>query len=204
MIVFDHLAVAGVDLDAATAHVEKALDLPMQPGGCHAHFGTHNRLMGLGPDYLEAIAIDPAAPSLPYPRWFDLDRFDGAPRLTNWICRTDDLDGLLSRLDLPAGGPVALSRGDLRWRMAVPETGILPFDGAFPALIEWQGTDHPASRLADSGARLVALEIAHPAADALAAVLAPVLDDARIRFAPGDAKALTARFDTPGGARVLT
>ena len=182
MITFDHFAVSGPDLAAASAHVEAALGLSTVPGGEHVHFGTHNRLMGLGRDYLEAIATDPAADTLPYPRWFDLDRFTGAPRLTNWICRTDDLDATLSALSVDAGTPVALSRGELRWRMAVPADGILPFDGAFPALIEWEDSAHPATRLPDSGARLKQFEIGHPEADALAALLAPILDDPRIRF----------------------
>ena len=61
-------------------------------GGKHAHMGTHNRLLSLGDLYLEVIAPDPEAPRPAWPRWFDLDNFDGPPRLTNWICRSDDLD----------------------------------------------------------------------------------------------------------------
>ena len=134
----DHIAIAGETLEAAVAHVEEALGVPLLPGGKHVHFGTHNQLLGLADGlYLEAIAIDPSAPALDYPRWFDLDRFEGKPRLNNWICRSDDLEAELARLPKGAGRPVALQRGDLRWRMAVPETGILPLSGSFPALIQW-------------------------------------------------------------------
>lgn len=197
----DHLAVAGESLEAAAAHVEAALGLPLQPGGQHARFGTHNRLLGLGDGiYLEAIAIDPDAPAPDGPRWFDLDRLAGPPHLRTWIARVDDLDAALARHP-DAGRPIALARGDLRWRMAVPEDGVLPFDNRFPALIEWQGTAHPAERLAPSGARLARLIVAHPEAEALRVALAG-LNDPRVVIEPG-APALRAEFDTPHGARVL-
>lgn len=197
----DHLAVAGESLEAAAAHLEAALGLPLQPGGQHAHFGTHNRLLGLEDGlYLEAIAIDPDAPAPECPRWFDLDRLAGAPHLRCWICRVPDLDAALERHP-GAGAPLDLARGDLRWRMAVPASGVLPFDNRFPALIEWQGVAHPAQRLAPSGARLRRLIVAHPEAVALRAALGN-LSDPRIAFEPG-ASALRAEFDTPHGARAL-
>ena len=51
--------------------------------------------LGAG-EYMEVIAVNPAAPPPGRPRWFDLDRFTGAPRITNWILRCDDLDAALS------------------------------------------------------------------------------------------------------------
>jgi len=198
----DHLAVAGETLDETAAHVEAALGLPMQPGGVHALFGTHNRLMGLGPGlYLEAIAIDPDAPAPERPRWFDLDRLSGPVHLRNWIARVDDLDAALAR-HTDAGEPLGLARGDLRWRMAVPGSGVLPFDNRFPALIEWQAGRHPADRLPDAGARLERLVVAHPEAAALRAALSD-LADPRIVFEPGPS-ALKAQIATPHGKRVLT
>ena len=74
----DHFAIAANTLAEATAHVEEALGVPLQPGGEHAVFGTHNRLLGLADGlYLEAIAIDPEATPERSPRWFDLDSFSG-------------------------------------------------------------------------------------------------------------------------------
>ncbi|MBE0453500.1 VOC family protein [Roseovarius autotrophicus] len=197
----DHLAVAGESLEAAATHLEAALGLPLQAGGAHARFGTHNRLLGLEDGlYLEAIAIDPAAPAPDRARWFDLDRLQGPPHLRTWIARVDDLDAALTRHP-DAGTPLALERGDLRWRMAVPASGILPFDNLFPALIEWQGTAHPAQRLAPSGARLTRLVIAHPDAVALRDVLSD-LADPRVVIEPGT-PALRAEITTPHGSRVL-
>ena len=197
----DHIAIAGETLEAAVAHVEEALGVPLLPGGKHVHFGTHNQLLGLADGlYLEAIAIDPSAPALDYPRWFDLDRFEGKPRLNNWICRSEDLEAELARLPKGAGRPVALQRGDLRWRMAVPETGILPLSGSFPALIQWDVDVLPGDILPASGVRLQRLEVAHQEALWLREVLG--LADPRVQFVPGDA-ALRATFDTPHGLREL-
>lgn len=198
----DHVAVAAKTLNEGRAAVEDALGVALQPGGQHTHFGTHNLLLGLEDGlYLEVIAIDPDAPDLAYPRWFDLDRFEGRPRLTNWICRTNDLAAAVAAMP-QAGQPVALTRGELRWQMAVPATGILPYDNAFPALIEWQSSPHPATRLAASGCRLKWLEVAHPEAEALRAVLGGRLEDDRLHVVPGD-PAMRAAFDTPGGPRIL-
>lgn len=200
MAAFDHLAVSAETLEAGVAHVEAILGVSLEAGGKHPHMGTHNRLLSLGPsEYLEVIAIDPGAVRPVHPRWFALDGFAGVPRLTNWIVRVDDLDTALAVAPLGAGRPTDLARGDFRWRFAVPDDGHLPFDDAFPALIEWQ-SDHPAGCLPDTGCRLVRLEIAHPEAEALRGAL-PV-SDPRIVVVPG-AKALRATITTPHGKRVL-
>lgn len=204
MLELDHIAVAGETLDVATEAVETALGVGLRPGGRHDVFFTHNRLLGLADGlYLEAIAIDPDAPAPARPRWFDLDRFSGTARLTNWICRSDDLDADLAHLGAGAGAPVALSRGDLRWRMAVPADGRLPFDNCHPALIQWDCDQHPAALLPASGCALRRLMVAHPEAAELRARLAPLLDEAsRVEFEPGP-PGLMAEIDTPHGLRVL-
>ncbi|MBD3662702.1 VOC family protein [Sulfitobacter sp. TSTF-M16] len=199
----DHIAISALTRAAATAHVEDTLGVSLQQGGEHAVFHTHNMLLGLEDGlYLEAISTNPDAPRPGRPRWFDLDRFDGPPRFSNWICRCADLEATLSVLPDAFGKPVSLQRGDLRWRMAVPANGILPFDGCAPALMQWDGDAHPAARLTPSRCRLTALQVAHPEAEALAMLLAPHLQDARVSFDSGPAR-LVARFDTPTGERVL-
>jgi hypothetical protein len=203
MLTLDHLAVAATSLDKGTAAVEAALGVTLAPGGQHPHMATHNRLLSLGPDlYLEMIAADPAQPRPAWPRWFDLDRFTGPPRLTNWICRCDDIGTELALSPPGTGTPVALARGDFRWQMAVPASGILPFDNAFPALIQWEGSAHPAPRLPDIGIRLTRFEIAHPDALALRAALHTRLNDPRVVFTPGP-QAMRATFATPHGDRHL-
>lgn len=203
MLTFDHLAVTAVTLDEGVAFVEAALGVALAGGGQHPHMATHNRLLGLGDIYLEVIAIDPAAPRPDWPRWFDMDRFTGPPRLTNWVAACDDIDAELALSPPGTGVPVALQRGDYRWQMAVPADGCLPFDGCFPALIEWDGPLHPARALPDAEVRLTRLELAHPQSDALADALATRIADARIVVVPGAAKAMRATFATPHGARTI-
>lgn len=203
MLRLDHLAVSATALAEGVAVVEDWLGVRLGPGGEHALMGTHNRLLGLGDLYLEVIAINPDAPAPPHPRWFDLDRFAGPPRLTNWIAACDDLDAAIAAAPTGAGTPLSLARGDLRWRMAVPATGRLPFDDAFPALIQWQGAGHPAARLVDSGLRLTQLEVGHPDAVALNAALRAMLADPRVQIVPAPQKSLRARFEGPSGPRVI-
>lgn len=202
-LIFDHLAVSATTLADGVAQVEAALGVALSAGGQHPHMATHNRLLGLGDLYLEVIASDPGQPAPGWPRWFDLDRFTGRPRLTNWVCRCDDLGAEVAASPPGIDTPVALSRGDFRWSMAVPADGRLPFEGAFPALIQWHGPAHPAPRLPDAGVRLLRFEIAHPEAPALRQALAGRLSDARVVIVPGPAKAMRATFSTPAGTRVL-
>lgn len=203
MLRLDHLAVTCADLAAGVAHVEGLLGVPMAGGGQHPAMSTHNRLLSLGDLYLEVIAPDPAAPPPGRARWFRLDA-RGAPRLTNWVAACDDLDAALAEAPPGAGRPMALARGDFRWRMAVPDDGCLPHDDCFPALIEWQGAAHPAPRLPDHGLRLTALHIEHPAAQALAGWLGPRLADPRLTIATAPVPRMAATIVTPAGEVMLT
>lgn len=202
MLELDHLAVVAETLEEGCDWVRQSLGVAPGPGGRHAHFGTHNQLLGLKCGlYLEVISIDPEAAKPDQARWFDLDRFEGPPRLGNWICRTNDLEA--AQEALPGIGPqVALERGDLRWRMAVPENGQLPFDDCHAAVMQWDCDRHPAAALPATGIALRRLIVTHPKAQELEARLAARLSDRRVVFETG-AAALRAEFDTPGGTRFL-
>jgi hypothetical protein len=203
MLTFDHLAVSALTLDDGVAAVEAALGVALQGGGQHVTMATHNRLLGLGDIYLEVIAPDPGLPRPGHPRWFDLDRFTGPPRVTTWIARCTDINAEVAASPAGIGIPQSLSRGPYRWQMAVPADGILPFDSAFPALISWAGSAHPARALEDRGVRLTRLEIGHPQAEALRAALRGRLTDPRVVIVPAPVKAMQATFQTPHGARAL-
>lgn len=203
MLELDHFAVAGETLDQAVAYVEAVLGVPMGPGGRHERYGTHNRLLGLDPAlYIEVIAIDPQAPAPPDARWFGLDDFRGPARVDKWICRVPDMDAALQALPM-AGRKVALARGDLRWTMAVPADGRLPFDGMFPALIEWHTDNLPGQRLAAQGRSLRELTICHPQAAELQALLEPLLNTPLVRFEAADTPGMQAHMDTDRGPVVL-
>lgn len=204
MLVLDHIAVAATTLAEGAAHVEAALGVPLSGVGHHDRMGTHNRLLSLGPGaYLEVIAVNPDAEPPPQARWFDLDNFQGHPRLTNWIVRTDDLTKALAAAPDGTGVPISFVRGDFLWQMAVPPDGKLPFDGAMPALIEWESAVHPSERLPDYGCRFVGLTVEHPEAEKLSAVYPALGRIARVSVRKGPEKRLWAEIDTPSGRKFL-
>ena len=199
----DHIVISAGRLQEGVEYIETALGVPLEAGGSHLRFGTHNRLLNLGELYLEVIAIDPQAKAPFAPRWFDLDRFSGRPRPTNWICRTEAM-GLALEAALPQTGPsVAVNRGDLNWLISVPETGILPLDNMAPALIDWLGSPSPAQKLPDRGCRLRQLKIAHPKAELLAAYLTVQLQDNRVLIEKAARPQLSVCLSTPTGEVVL-
>jgi hypothetical protein len=200
----DHLAVAGASLDEASARVEEALGVALDPGGEHALMGTHNRLLSLGPGlYLEAIAVNPFAEPPGRSRWFDLDNMTGAARLSNWIVRTDELDSALALAPQGTGEPLDFVRGSFEWTMAVPRDGRLPCDGAAPALMQWRCDTHPSQVLTDRGCRLRRLYVRHPLVDALLAAFPALRTLDLVQFSAGEEPALLAEIDTPKGIRCL-
>lgn len=205
MLTFDHMALTCETLEEGVAFVEDALGVPLASGGKHTHMSTHNRVMGMGDLYFEVISADPSVAPPAWPRWFDMDSFSGRPRITSWICRSDDLEADVAAFAPDfTGVPTALTRGDLKWRFAIPPSGKVPFDDAFPSLMQWDCEVTPPMVLPDSGVRLIRLEIAHPRADDLRATLAGHLkDDPRVEFVQGSTKAMRGSFSTPHGVRIL-
>ena len=180
----DHLVVAAASLAEGVAWCEATLGVPPGPGGAHALFGTHNRLLRLHSTVhpkasLEIIAIDPAAtPTRPPPlrRWFDLDdqalrerlRREG-PQLIHWVASVPDIDAACARLralGIERGPVIDASRptpqGLLRWRITVRDDGQRLLGGALPTLIQWGEAGeaeprHPTQTLPYSGLQLQGL-----------------------------------------------
>lgn len=197
---FDHLVVAAATLDEGVAWCEATLGRTPAPGGAHALFGTHNRLLrldGTERSYLELLAINPAATptrAAPLKRWFDLDdaalrerlRTNG-PQPIHWVARVDDIEAARSAW-LAQGidpGPVLTAsretpRGLLQWRITVRDDGARGFDGVLPTLIQWGGI-HPVATLPASGVQLRAMSLAHPRAAALNAALDAIGLTLRVR-----------------------
>lgn len=199
LLQLDHLAASCETLQQGDDYVSHALGISCEVQGQHPAMGTHNLLTGLGPLYFEVIAIDPAAQSPGRPRWFNLDQFSGPPRLTNWILRTDNMEDALAALPDGFGTPLELQRGDLKWRMAVPDDGILPWGGWAPAIIEWGGDAHPTQTLPDCGLRLARMTLHHPDAVEMAETLGPLMPRDTALFMPDEAPKLVAVFDGPEG-----
>jgi hypothetical protein len=206
-ITLDHLVVATPSLGAGNEWLEERLGVTLQAGGQHLGWGTHNRLLQLGPDtYLELIAPDPSQPPPAGPRPFGLDRADlrarlnSQPRLVHFVMRTEHLDAARSVLGYDPGAITPMSRGTLRWRITLPASGEPAGDGLLPTLIQWDvdmATQHPARVLEDRGVRLERLSVTAP--DSVRPLLAGIDRDPRITLAEGASGALAMTLATPRG-----
>jgi hypothetical protein len=205
---FDHLVVACADLDLGAEWIRARLGVEVVPGGKHPAMGTHNRLLRLGPRaYLELLAIDPAAPAPPRPRWFDLDsaavrtRAAREPFVLTWVVRTDDVAAATA--EVPAlGDALPFTRDRYRWRLTVPADGALRFDGILPAVIQWDVDQHPADALPDMGCEVVGLSLTHPQCDEVRTLFARLGVPAAINLDPGVPQ-ISARIRAPGSVRLL-
>lgn len=227
-LVLDHLVFAATDLESGARHVADLLGAAPQAGGSHPAMGTHNRLLGLfGGLYLEIIAIDPEAAAPQRPRWFGLDsaavheRLRDGPFLLHWVARVErptDLSQWQAQYPAQIAPVIPMTRGDLRWLIAVPDDGALPGwqaadgstalagDGLVPTLIQWDVPVHPSSRLERQDLLLKRLTGVHPDAGALQQAISWLNAADLITLRPpqaGEAVGLEAEIETPAGLRVL-
>ncbi|WP_424811629.1 VOC family protein [Roseococcus sp. YIM B11640] len=205
MAEIDHIVIGARTLEEGAAFIERELGVKPQPGGRHDGAGTHNMLVGMGPDcYLEVIAPDPSQPDPPQPRLFDLDdpatrtMLEAEPRLLTWVARTTAMDAVKSRLGPRGGALREMHRGDLAWRMMLPPQRQ-DMDNMIPAMIEWKG-ERAGKRLHDSHLRLVALEAEHPEVDSLKRALDERGLGAALTIRHASRARLIARFAGKGGA----
>ena len=201
MTALDHLVIAAPTLESGTAWLEDLLGVPLQTGGRHAFMGTHNRLLRLGGVYLEVIAVDPDAPAPNRPRWFGLDTLHlEQPRLIHWVARTTDLETVSAHSLENLGLVTDAARGDLRWRITIPDDGHLPLDGLVPTLIEWRGA-HPVSGMPESPCELVSLTGTHPQPERVRAALESI--GAELEVTESEVPALQAVISSPNGLVTL-
>ena len=205
-LVIDHVVLAVRDLDTAGERLLHDHGLVSIPGGRHARWGTANRVVPLGDDYIELIGVvdpDQAAGTVFGRRLLDLTT-DG----DRWyaIClSSDDVDGIARRLGLTIE-PGARTRPDgaeLRWRGAGLESPER--DPWLPFFITWDTPPelHPGRAPADhpSGADGIAwLELGGDPArlsDWLGGV------DLPIRVADGEPGLQAVGLRTSGGGELV-
>jgi Glyoxalase-like domain len=210
MLILDHLTVAALTLDEGVTHVERALGVVVPPGGAHPLMATHNHLMQLGDGvFLEIIAPDSGV-TPQRARWFALDdpkmreRLKTSPRLITWVARVTDLDRTLKEVHGAAGEAVRVTRGALSWQIGVNPDGSLPFDGAFPTLIEWPAGSLPSTNMPDLGCRLEELRIEHPESSRLQRLLAPSFFGGHVTICCAARFQMRAIIKTSKGRRELT
>lgn len=226
----DHLVIAARTLEEGTRFVADTLGMEPTAGGAHAAMGTHNRLLGLwGGAYLEVIAIDPEAERertgrddgalQARPRWFALDdpalraRLEQGPFLAHWVARVPrpkDLGRWQAQYPARIPNVIPMARGDLTWRLTVPEDGAFPAwqgagDGIVPTLIQWDTAAHPSARLPATGLALRALKARHPRAEDVRAQLQwlGAAHLVELESAADGMPTLSAEIETPAGVRTL-
>jgi hypothetical protein len=203
---FDHLVVVAGTREAGIAWVRERLGVPLEMGGEHPAMGTHNALLRLEDTaYLEVLAVNPHLQAPNRTRWFGLDDLQPGdpPRLAGWVARTNDLEGAVLEPRIGWGAVLPMSRGSLRWLLAVRPDGRLPEDGVAPVPLQWETKDHPAARLPDRGCSLVALQGFHPRAEAIREALDGIGFHGSFTVSERQHPGLIGHIQTPAGVRCI-
>jgi hypothetical protein len=117
----DHVVYAVPDLDEAAVRLRERFGLDSTEGGRHERWGTANRIVPLGDQYLELVAaVDaPMAAETAFGRGV-LERAAAGGGWFTIAAVADDLDAVATRLGLEVGSG-SRTRPDgqtVRWRMA--------------------------------------------------------------------------------------
>ena len=137
----DHAILGVTDLDAAGERLEREHGLKSIAGGAHAAWGTANRIVPLGEEYLELLAVVDAASEHPMAAALRV-WCAGGDCLVGVAVETDDIEAVSARLGTPV----------LEGERATPEGETITFriagvEGAFtrslPFFIQWgAGREH--------------------------------------------------------------
>lgn len=170
---FDHLVLAGPDLDELRAWLHGATGVGAVGGGRHLGHGTHNALSGLGPSaYLELVAPDPSQAGGPFAERIAQRR---APAVHTWCVRAGDAAQVAALARAAGLSPQRFQmerrRDDdtlLRWEVVFLDGH--DYGTLLPFCIDWGATPHPATTL-PAALQLDELELTHPDAEGLQALL---------------------------------
>ncbi len=134
----DHAIYAVADLQAGGTRFAGRFGLGSVQGGRHPGWGTANRIVPLGPDYVELVAVvDRAQAATSYFGRPVMDAVASGERLLGWAVATDDLEGIASRLalEITPGSRTRPDGSTLQWRLAGVAHAL--FSRALPFFIQW-------------------------------------------------------------------
>ncbi|GGE31216.1 hypothetical protein GCM10007276_05510 [Agaricicola taiwanensis] len=148
-------------LETGAAYLREHLGANIPRGGKHSDMGTHNCVMRVGTGlFLELLSVDPEAAPPARPRWFGMDdprqvaRMTMQPRPVGWVVQTEDIEQARRSCPVDPGPIVSMSRGSRSWLITLPDSGKSPFDGLFPAFIQWPEGPHPSAAMSAPGPAL--------------------------------------------------
>jgi hypothetical protein len=148
----DHVVYAVEDLEAGGEWFLEEFGLASVAGGRHPGWGTANRIVPLGEDYLELVAVadEAEAEASDFGRAV-IRAVSNGGGLAGWAVATDDLAAIADRLELElAHGSRNRPDGSvLRWELAGVTRALST--GALPFFIQWDCPpgSHPGAAPAD-------------------------------------------------------
>jgi hypothetical protein len=153
----DHVVFAAADLDEAAARFRRDFGLDSAPGGRHPGWGTANRIVPLGEEYLELIAV--LQPAVAGASRFGRSILDGARGGGSWVTMavsTPTIDEVAGRLGLEvvAGRRERPDGSEVRWRSAgLEDPRREPW---MPFFLQWDvpAERHPGGARAGHGVRV--------------------------------------------------
>jgi hypothetical protein len=153
----DHVVYAVHDLDVAAERWRRELGLDSAPGGRHERWGTANRIVPLGDQYVELIAVvDPGeAGNTGFGRSV-LDRSAAGEGWLATVVATDGIAEVARRigLDVEEGRRRRPDGSEVRWRSA--GFGDPRREPWMPFFVQWDvpAEDHPGRTRAGHGIRV--------------------------------------------------
>jgi hypothetical protein len=203
---FDHVILAVRDLDVAGDRLTERFGLVSVAGGRHHGLGTGNRIVPLGGEYLELMAVVDAGEAAggPLGPWLDAALAGGEGPVA--LClRTDDIGAVARRLDTE---PTAMSRVRpdgrvLAWRLAGLDGALGP--DRLPFFIQWDTPAglHPGATPVNHDVHptgIVWVELGGDAGRAAATVGDAALD---LRFVAGPPGVRRVGIGLAGGAELV-
>jgi hypothetical protein len=166
----DHVVYGVRDLEAAASRIEEEFGLGSVSGGRHPGWGTGNRIVPLGPNYVELLAaVDRGEAERSELGQSLIAAVANGDRFLGWCVSTDDIDAVAARLDLPvtAGTRERPDGNVLRWRSAGLERALA--EPSLPFFITWDvpADLHPGRMGADHVARPQGIDWLEIGGDAL-------------------------------------
>jgi hypothetical protein len=152
----DHVGYAVRDLDQAAVRFREELGLDSVEGGRHVGLGTANRIVPLGPNYIELIGVVDGAEA--EANAFGRSVIERTAERDGWlliVASSDDVDAEAARLGLEvqAGARARPDGSEVRWRMAgIDDPRREPW---MPFFITWDIPDelYPGRQRAGHGVR---------------------------------------------------
>jgi len=202
----DHVVYAVRDLDEAAVRFRGEYGLDSTEGGRHERWGTANRIVPLGDQYLELVAAvdEPTAAETAFGRGV-LERAAGGGGWFTIAAVADDLDAVASRLGIEVGSG-SRTRPDgqtVRWRMAgLDDQRREPW---MPFFLTWDVPDelHPGRARAGHGVRATGLAWVEVGGDAERLRTWLGGDELAIRVSDGEPGIHRVAISTPDGELVI-